>query len=148
MNNLDRWPSKDASYHESIHLAKWFQRRRFFRNQPIGNKNCFWRPYEQIGTDEQSLKKTLQGYSLPCFGSFGKAGSENFFLDINQSKIRVACSGHVCKWIGTKWAILIKGLPRMVPTKFRSIWPSGSRGDDLLEIDQSETRIACGGHVY
>jgi hypothetical protein len=22
------------------------------------------------------------------------------------------------------------------------------RGDDFLEIDQSETRIACGGHVY
>jgi hypothetical protein len=22
------------------------------------------------------------------------------------------------------------------------------REDDLLEIDQSETRIACGGHVY
>jgi hypothetical protein len=27
-------------------------------------------------------------------------------------------------------------------------WPSGCRGDDFLEIDQSETRIACGGHVY
>jgi hypothetical protein len=26
------------------------------------------------------------------------------------------------------------------------IWPSGFRGEDL-EIDQSETRIACGGHV-
>ena len=35
----------------------------------------------------------------------------------------------------------------MLPTKFRSIWPSGFRGDDFLEINQSETRIACGGHV-
>jgi hypothetical protein len=24
---------------------------------------------------------------------------------------------------------------------------SGFRGEDFLEIDQSETRIACGGHV-
>jgi len=32
------------------------------------------------------------------------------------------------------------------PTKFLFIWPSGFRGD-FLEIDQSETRIACGGHV-
>ena len=35
----------------------------------------------------------------------------------------------------------------MLPTKFRFIWPSGFRGEDFLEIDQSETRIACGGHV-
>jgi hypothetical protein len=27
-----------------IHLAKRFQRRRFFRNQPIRNKNCLWQP--------------------------------------------------------------------------------------------------------
>jgi hypothetical protein len=26
--------------------------------------------------------------------------------------------------------------------------PSGFRGTNFLEIDQSETRIACGGHVY
>jgi hypothetical protein len=35
----------------------------------------------------------------------------------------------------------------MLPTKFRFIWPSGFRGEDFLEINQSETRIACGGHV-
>jgi hypothetical protein len=35
----------------------------------------------------------------------------------------------------------------MLPTKFRFIWPSGYRGEDCLEINQSETRIACGGHV-
>jgi hypothetical protein len=35
----------------------------------------------------------------------------------------------------------------MLTTKFRSVWPSGFRGDDFLEINQSETRIAYGGHV-
>jgi hypothetical protein len=40
--------------------------------------------------------------------------------------------------IGTKLAIFIKDLPRMLPTKFRFIWPSGFRGDDFLEINQSE----------
>jgi hypothetical protein len=34
----------------------------------------------------------------------------------------------------------------MLPTKFRIIWSCGFKGD-FLEIDQSETRIACGGHV-
>jgi hypothetical protein len=33
----------------------------------------------------------------------------------------------------------------MLPTKFHVIWPSGFRGKDVLEIDQSETRIAYGG---
>jgi hypothetical protein len=38
-------------------------------------------------------------------------------------------------------------LPGMLPTKLRFIWSSGFRGKDFLEIDKSETRIACGGHV-
>jgi hypothetical protein len=36
----------------------------------------------------------------------------------------------------------------MLPTKFRFIWPSGFRGDDLLKINQSETRIACSGTFW
>ena len=35
----------------------------------------------------------------------------------------------------------------MLPTKFRFIWLGSLRGEDFLDIDQSETRIACGGHV-
>ena len=35
----------------------------------------------------------------------------------------------------------------MLPTKFRFILPSGCRGEDFLEIDQSETRNAYGDHV-
>jgi hypothetical protein len=35
----------------------------------------------------------------------------------------------------------------MLPTKFRFIWQSGFREEDFLEINQSETRIAFGGHV-
>jgi hypothetical protein len=35
----------------------------------------------------------------------------------------------------------------MLPTKFQFIWPSGFGGEDFKKIDQSETRIACDGHV-
>ena len=72
---------------------------------------------------------------------------EEDFLEINQSETRIAFGGHVCQRIGTKLAISIKDFPRMVPTKFRFIWPSGFREEDFLEINQSETRIAFGGHV-
>jgi hypothetical protein len=30
----------------------------------------------------------------------------------------------------------------MLPAKFGSIWPSSFRGEDFLEINQSETRIS------
>jgi hypothetical protein len=33
----------------------------------------------------------------------------------------------------------------MLPTKYQFIWQSGFK--DFLEINQSETRIAFGGHV-
>ena len=69
------------------------------------------------------------------------------FLEINQSETRIAFGSHVCQRIGTTLAIFIKDFPRMLPTKFRFIWPSGFRGDDFLGINQLETRIACGGHV-
>ena len=44
MTILYREPSIDASYQILVYLGKWFQRRRFFRNQPIKNKNGLWRP--------------------------------------------------------------------------------------------------------
>ena len=54
MNNPYREPSIDTSYQVSVHLVKWFQRRRFFRNQPIRKKNCLWRPYLLMVWDEMS----------------------------------------------------------------------------------------------
>jgi hypothetical protein len=69
------------------------------------------------------------------------------FLEINQSETRITCGGYVCYQIGPKLALFIEDLPLILPTKFRFIWPSGSRGEDFLEINQSETRIACSGHI-
>ena len=95
MSNLQRGPSIHASYQVSIHLAKRFQRRRFFRNQPIRNKNCLWTPCLLTDRDEMS---TL------------------------HREPSIDASYHVSV-----------------------IWPSDFRGIFLLEIDHSETRIACGG---
>jgi hypothetical protein len=36
----------------------------------------------------------------------------------------------------------------MLPVKFGSIWPSSFRGEDLLNISQSETRIASARSNY
>ena len=53
-SNLYKGPSLDASYQVSIHLAKRFQRRGLFRNQPIRNKNGLWRPCLLTDRDEMS----------------------------------------------------------------------------------------------
>jgi hypothetical protein len=54
MSNLCRGSSIDVSYKVLAHLAKHFQRRRPFRNQPIRNKNCLWQPYLLTDRDEMS----------------------------------------------------------------------------------------------
>ena len=46
--------SRFDSYQISVHSGKWFQRRRFFRNQPIRNKNGLWRPCLLMDRDEMS----------------------------------------------------------------------------------------------
>jgi hypothetical protein len=56
-------PSIDASFQVSVHLAKRFQRRRFFRNRSIRNKNCLWRPY-LLGS-----KRNEQWWEAPMEGS-------------------------------------------------------------------------------
>jgi hypothetical protein len=54
LSNVHREPAIDASHQVSVHLAKQFQRRRFFRNQPIRNKNCLWWPCLLTDRDEMS----------------------------------------------------------------------------------------------
>ena len=57
-----REPSIDASYQVSIHLAKRFQRRIFFRNRPIRNKNCLWLPC--LLTDQDKMFNLYRGPSI------------------------------------------------------------------------------------
>ena len=63
MTNLYRGPSKDASYQISIYSAKRFHRRIFFfRNQPMRNKNCLWRPC--LSTDRDEMSNAYRGPSI------------------------------------------------------------------------------------
>jgi hypothetical protein len=62
MNNLHRGHDIDASYQVSVHLAKQFQRTRFFRNQPIRNKNCLWWPC--LLTDRDEMINLYRGHDI------------------------------------------------------------------------------------
>ena len=52
----------DASYQVSVHMAKQFQRRRYFRNRPIRNKNCMWWPCLLTNRDE--MNNLHRGHSI------------------------------------------------------------------------------------
>ena len=62
LSSLYREPPIDVSYQASVHLAKRFQRRRFFRNHPIRNKNCLWWPY--LLTDRDEMSNHNRGLSI------------------------------------------------------------------------------------
>jgi hypothetical protein len=52
----------DASYQVSVHLARQFQRRRFFRCRPIRNKNCLWWPC--LLTERDEISNRYRGHSI------------------------------------------------------------------------------------
>ena len=77
MSNLDRGPSKDASYQVLIHLAWWFQRR-FFQKSTNQKQEC---PVAAmfvngLGRNQHYLQRTYHRCFLPSFGAFGQAVSE------------------------------------------------------------------------
>jgi hypothetical protein len=133
MSNLYRGQPIDDTYQVSVHMAQRFQRRRFLRNQPIRNKNCLWQPC--LLTDRDEMSNLYRGLSKVASYQVSIHLAKRFqrrrILKFSQLETRVACGGHVCKRIGTKWAIFTEDLPYMLPIKFRFIWPSGFRGEDL-----------------
>jgi hypothetical protein len=98
MSNLYKGLPIDDTYQVSVHLAKRFQRRRFFRNQPIRNKNCLWRPC--LLTDRDEMSNLYRGPSKDAFYQVSVHLSKWFkrrrILKIGQSETRIACGGHVC----------------------------------------------------
>ena len=144
MSNIYRGSSIDASYQVSYHLAKRLQRKSCFRNWPIRNKNCLWWPC--LLTDQNGMSYSHRCF-LPSFGPFGQAVSEkNMF---RNWPIRIKN----CLW----WPSLLTNRTE-ISNLYRGISIDASYQVSIqlakpfqrrrfLEIDQSETRIACGGHV-
>ena len=149
MRNLYRGPSIDASYQVSIHLAKWFQRRRFFRNQPIRNKNGFWWPF--LWTDRDEISNL---YRAPAIDA-----SYQVSYHLAKRFQRKSCFRNRpirnmnCLW----WPCLLTDQNGMsyshrgpsidascqVSVHLAKLFESRR----FLEIDQSESRIACGSNV-
>jgi hypothetical protein len=98
MSNTYREPSIDASYQVSVHLAKQFSEEKIFRNRPIRNKNCLWRPSLLMDGDEMSnlYRGPSKDASYQVSVYLAKRFQRRRFLEIDQSETRTACGGHVC----------------------------------------------------
>jgi len=99
MSNLYRGPFIDASYQDSVHLTKRFQRRRCFRTQPIRNKNCLWWPCFLSNRDEMS--NVYKGPSIDASYQVSVHLAKRFqrrifFLEIDQPETIIAYGDHVC----------------------------------------------------
>ena len=102
----------DASYQVSVHLARQFQNR-FFRNEPIRNKNCLWWPC--LLTDLNEMTNRHRGHSIDASYqvsiNLAKWFQRKRFFLIGQSETRIVCGGHVWKWIITQCALFREDLP-------------------------------------
>ena len=98
MSNLYRGPPKAASYQVSVHLAWRFQRRRFFRNQPIRKNNCLWWPC--LSTDRDEMSNRNRGLSIDASYKVSVHLAKRFhqrrFHRNQPIRIRIACGGHIC----------------------------------------------------
>jgi hypothetical protein len=136
-------PSIGASYQILVHLATRFQR--FLKNNPP--KNCLWWPCLLTNRDEISI---FRGPSIDASYQVLVHLAKRFQRRIFRHRpIRNKnCRWHPClltdrdkmsnlyrgPFIDASYQVLVHLAMRLQRRRY-------------LEIDQSETRIACGGHV-
>ena len=77
----------------------------------------------------------------------GKQFQRRRFLEIDQSETRIACGNHVCKRIRDHMTNINRGLSIDASYQVSVHLVMRFQRRRFLEIDQSETRIVCGGHV-
>ena len=69
------------------------------------------------------------------------------FLEIDEPETRTACGSHFFDESGRNEQSLLRTFQRCFLQNFNSFRKVVSEEKIFLEINQSETRMACGGHV-
>ena len=151
-------PSMFRSFWQAVSEEK------IFKNRPIRNKNCLWRPC--LLMDRDKMSNLYRGPSifhrcfLPNFNSFAKAVSEEKILIIWPGGFRGEFffrNQPIRNKNGLWWPCLLMDWDEMSnlyrgPSIDASYQVSVHLAKQFQrrrfkQICQSETRIACGGHV-
>ena len=122
---------------------------KIFRNRPIRNNNCLWWPCLLMDWDRMS--NLYRGPSIDALYQVSVHLAMWFqrrrFLEIDQSETRIACGGHVFKWNWNEMRTLYRGPPIDASYQVSDHLAERFQRRKFVKISQSETRIACGGHV-
>ena len=151
ISNLHRGPSIDATYQISVHLGKRFQRRRFFRNQPIRNKNCLWWPC--LLTDRDKMTTLYRGPSIDASYQIsvhlGKWFQRRRFFRNQPIKNNNGLWQPCLLMDWNEMSNLYRGPSK--DASYQGLIHLARRFQRrrffFLEINQSETRMACVSHV-
>ena len=140
----------DAYYQVYDHLAKRFQRRRLFWNEPIRYKNCLGWPCLLMDPDEMRNHyrgSPIDTYFLRSFGSFGQLVSveKNLKNQPITNKNRLWRPGLLTD--RDEMSNLYRGSSTDASYQVLDDLAKQFQRRRFLEIDQSEIRIAWGDHV-
>ena len=140
----------DAYYQVYDHLAKRFQRRRLFWNEPIRYKNCLGWPCLLMDPDEMSKHyrgSHIDTFFLRSFGSFGQLASveKNLKNQPITNKNRLWRPGLLTD--RDEMSNLYRGSSTDDSYQVLDDLAKQFQRRRFLEIDQSEIRIAWGDHV-
>ena len=132
MCNLNKGPSRDAPYQASDYMVKRFQRRFFQKStnqkQELPVAAMF---VNRSGQNAQSLQMTFHRCFLPSFIFIWPSGCREDFQKLTNKKQELPVVAMFINESRRNVHIFIEDLPQMLSTKFRFIWPSSFRGEDL-----------------
>jgi hypothetical protein len=148
MCNLYRGPSRDASYQVMVHLSKQYQRRKFLRNQPIRNKNCLWWPC--LSTYQDKMCNLYRGPSIDASYQVSVHLAMRFQRRFvrNRPIRNKSCHWRPCLSMDRdEMCNLYRGLSIDASYQVLVHLVKRFQRRRFFLIDQSETRIVCGGRV-
>ena len=126
-----------------------FSEKNIFRNRPIRNKNCLWWPCLLANWDEMSnlYREPSNDASYQMLVHFRKRFQRRRFFRTRPIRNK-NCLWRPC--LLTERGVMSNHYrgPSIDATYQVTVYLTlGFQRKRLLEIDQSETRIDCGGHV-